>query len=166
MKIAVARLIIDQLSWFFLIQISINDITVLADYHTITLFHCHVESLTKSIRILKLCFQCIDLGSWYFSHLDNISRREVLLIKLKSPVITWPAGLYMNGELAQVESGNLVNIVIIQQVFVVEDLGWNKCSIGKRDLGTDFKMGRKFRYCCFFMLRLMTSSLFFWQTKV
>jgi hypothetical protein len=29
----------------------------------------------------------------------------------------------MNGELAQVESGNLVNIVIIQQVFVVEDLG-------------------------------------------
>jgi len=29
----------------------------------------------------------------------------------------------MNGEFAQVESGNLVNIMIIQQVFVVEDLG-------------------------------------------
>ena len=56
----------------------------------------------------------------------------------------------MNGELAQVESGNLVNIVIIQQVFVVEDLGWNKCSIGKRDLGTDFKIGRNLDIAAFY----------------
>jgi hypothetical protein len=32
---------------------------------------------------------------------------EVLLIILRSPVITWPVGLYMNGELAQVQSGCL-----------------------------------------------------------
>ena len=44
----------------------------------------------------------MDLGL-----LANTSRKEVLLIILRSPVITWPAGLYMNGELAQVQSGGL-----------------------------------------------------------
>jgi len=34
--------------------------------------------------------------------LANTSRRELVLIMLWSPLITWPAGLYMNGEHAQV----------------------------------------------------------------
>ena len=40
-----------------------------------------------------------NLGSF-----ANTSRREVLLIILRSTAITWPSGLYMNGELAQVQS--------------------------------------------------------------
>jgi hypothetical protein len=35
------------------------------------------------------------------------SRREVLLIFLRSPITTWPVGLYMNGEIAQVQPGVL-----------------------------------------------------------
>jgi len=42
-----------------------------------------------------------------FSPLANNSRREVLLIILRSPVITWPVGLYLNEDLAQVQSGGL-----------------------------------------------------------
>jgi len=49
----------------------------------------------------------MDLGSRYLGPLANSSRREVLLIILRSPVITWPVGLYVNGELAQVQSGGL-----------------------------------------------------------
>ena len=55
----------------------------------------------ESIRILKLCFHFIDLGSRYLGPLANTSLREVLLIILRLPVITWPARLYMNGKLAQ-----------------------------------------------------------------
>jgi len=51
--------------------------------------------------ILKLCYQFMNLGSRYLGPLTNTSRKEVLLIILRPPVITWPAGLYMNGELAQ-----------------------------------------------------------------
>ena len=47
-----------------------------------------------------------DLGSRYFGPLANISK-EVLLVMLRSPVITWSAGLCMNGELQQVQSGGL-----------------------------------------------------------
>ena len=49
----------------------------------------------------------MDLGSRYLGPLANTSRKEVLLIILRSPVIMWPAGLYMYGELAQVQSGGL-----------------------------------------------------------
>ena len=49
----------------------------------------------------------MDLGSRYLGPLANTYRREMLLIILRSPVITWPVGLYMNGELAQVQSGDL-----------------------------------------------------------
>ena len=48
----------------------------------------------------------MDLGSRYLGPLARTSRREVLII-VRSPVITWPVGLYMNGELAQVQSGGL-----------------------------------------------------------
>jgi hypothetical protein len=53
----------------------------------------------KSVRSL------IQISSRYLGPFANTSRREVLLIILRSPVITWPAGLYMNGELAQAQSG-------------------------------------------------------------
>ena len=43
------------------------------------------------------------LCSRYFGPLANTSRKEVLLIMLKSPVIMRPAGLCMNGEHAQVQ---------------------------------------------------------------
>jgi hypothetical protein len=49
----------------------------------------------------------MDLGSRYLGPLANTSRREVLLIHLRSPVIRQPVELYMNGELAQVQSGGL-----------------------------------------------------------
>jgi hypothetical protein len=42
----------------------------------------------------------MDLGP-----LANTSRGEVTRGVLRSPVITWPVGLFMNGELAQVQSG-------------------------------------------------------------
>jgi hypothetical protein len=42
-----------------------------------------------------------------FRSLANTSRREVLLIFLRSPITTWPVGLYMNGEIAQVQPGVL-----------------------------------------------------------
>jgi hypothetical protein len=43
----------------------------------------------------------MELGSRYLDPLANTSRREMLLKMLRSPVITWPARLYMNVELAQ-----------------------------------------------------------------
>jgi hypothetical protein len=49
----------------------------------------------------------MELGSRYLGPLANTSHREVLLIILRSPVIMWPVGLYMNEELAQVQSGGL-----------------------------------------------------------
>ena len=49
----------------------------------------------------------MDLGSRYLCALANTSRREVLLLILRSPDIAWPVALYMNGELAQMQSGGL-----------------------------------------------------------
>ena len=49
----------------------------------------------------------MDLGSQYLGPLANTSRREVLLIMVRSPVIMWPVGLYMNGALVLVQSGGL-----------------------------------------------------------
>jgi len=49
----------------------------------------------------------MDLGSRYFGPFANLSRREVLLIILRSPAITWLAGFYINEELAQVQWGDL-----------------------------------------------------------
>jgi hypothetical protein len=45
----------------------------------------------------------MDLGSRYFGPFANLSRREVLLIILRSPAMTWLAELYINEELAQVQ---------------------------------------------------------------
>jgi hypothetical protein len=53
----------------------------------------------------------MDLGSRYLSPWANTSRREVLLITVRSPVIMWPVGLYMNGELAQILECNLCGLV-------------------------------------------------------
>ena len=58
-------------------------------------------------RNLKPCFQPTNLGSRYFGPLLNTFRRDVFLIKLRSPVMTWPAGIYMNGKLGQVQSGGV-----------------------------------------------------------
>jgi hypothetical protein len=64
-------------------------------------------NLDESIIILKLCFQFMELGSRYSYPLSNTSRREVYEIMLRSTAISWPAGLYINGEHAQVHSGGL-----------------------------------------------------------
>jgi len=101
--IDVERVLIDLLS-FFLIIICISDLTLFT--HSERVFkssfsrfvNCLVKSSTGSTKILKLCFQLMDLGSRYLGPFANTSRREVLLIILKSPVITCPVGLYMNGE--------------------------------------------------------------------
>ena len=63
----------------------------------------------------------MDLGP-----LANTSRREMLLIILRSPVITWSVGLYMNGELAQVQSGGIdlkSSILRSRNTFVINILG-------------------------------------------
>ena len=57
--------------------------------------------------MLRLCFLYMDLASRYFGSLANTSRKEVSLITLRSPVITWSAGLCMNGELTQVQAGEV-----------------------------------------------------------
>ena len=49
----------------------------------------------------------MDLGSRYFGPLANALRRVALLTMLRSPVITWSAGLYRNGDVEQVQSGGL-----------------------------------------------------------
>jgi hypothetical protein len=51
----------------------------------------NTNTSTEFIRNLKLCYQFMSLGLRYLSPLTNTSRREVLLIILMSPVITWPA---------------------------------------------------------------------------
>jgi hypothetical protein len=58
-------------------------------------------------RNLKLCIHPTDLGSRSFGPLLNTFRRDVFLIKLRSPLMTWPAGIYMNGKLGQVQSGGV-----------------------------------------------------------
>jgi hypothetical protein len=66
--------------------------------------HDKAEILLKvalnTINQIKYTF--MNLGSRYFGHFANTSSREVLSIMLKSPGIAWPAGLYVNGEHAQV----------------------------------------------------------------
>ena len=51
----------------------------------------------------------MDLCSRYFGPLDNTFSNEVLLTLLRSPVITWAAGLNVKWELAyaQLQSGDL-----------------------------------------------------------
>ena len=53
----------------------------------------------------KCCFQIMNLGTRYFGPLVNTSRSKVLLIMLRSPVITWIAELYVNEELVHEQSG-------------------------------------------------------------
>ena len=56
-----------------------------------------VISFTESIIIL---FPIYGIMLMIFHPLATLFRRQVLLIMSRSPVIMWPAGLYMNGELA------------------------------------------------------------------
>ena len=73
-------------------------------------------------------FSFIELGSWYFDPLKNTSRREVLLIMVRSPVITWPVGLYEWGTYTgasrrfELQSRQCWDL---QHVLVVEHLGCN-----------------------------------------
>ena len=65
-----------------------------------------------------------------------ISENVFTQLSPSSITITWPAGLYMNGELAQVQSGCLdevVNIEILQHVLVVKYFDCNMCCIGLQD---------------------------------
>jgi hypothetical protein len=86
----------------------------------------------------------MDSGSRYFDPLVNTSCREMLFTMLRSPVIMWPARLYMNGELAH----EVVNIEILQHMFVIKYLSYNRCSISIQDYRNIliFKIGRNFRF--------------------
>jgi hypothetical protein len=84
-----------------------------------TIKQTNKQTSTESIRILKLCLQFMDSGLRYLGPLANTSQRQVLLIVLWSLLITWPVGLYMNGKLAQVQSGGLY-IEIMQHFLVVK----------------------------------------------
>ena len=102
---------VDPLSFLILICISVLTLCThserVSKSSLLRFAHCRAYSSTESIIILKLCFEFMDLGSRYVSPLANTSRREVLMIILTSPVIAWPAELYMNGELAHVQAGGL-----------------------------------------------------------
>jgi hypothetical protein len=104
-------IIIDPLSC--LILICVNDITLSTQSEKLSKFffswfaYCLALTSTESIIILKLCFQFMELGSRYSYPLSNTSRREVYEIMLRSTAISWPSGLYINGEHAQVPSGGL-----------------------------------------------------------
>jgi hypothetical protein len=82
-------------------------VTVSADKAPNTIvFVCkshYIDCLIKELGI----HNSLSNGSRYLGPLANTSHREVLLIILRSPVIMWPVGLYMNEELAQVQSGGL-----------------------------------------------------------
>jgi len=69
--------------------------------------HFMGSSSTEYMRSLRLYFQFMDCGSLYFGLLTRILRRYSLSMMLKSPVMTWPAGLYLNGVLWQKQSGGL-----------------------------------------------------------
>ena len=49
----------------------------------------------------------MDCGSRYFGHLARFLRTFALSMMLKSSVMTWPAGLYLNDELWQIQSGRV-----------------------------------------------------------
>ena len=57
--------------------------------------HCLACSSTEYIRIWKVCFQYMNLGSLYFVSLSKTSCREMLLTTLNAPVTTWSAELYI-----------------------------------------------------------------------
>jgi hypothetical protein len=67
----------------------------------------------------------MDSDSRYFDPLVNTSCREMLFTMLRSPVIMWPARLYMNGELAH-EVVYAYATPIVTQIFnykhVLQDL--------------------------------------------
>jgi hypothetical protein len=46
----------------------------------------------------KVMFPIDRFRNKIYRPLGNTSRREALLRMLRLPVITWPVGLYMNGE--------------------------------------------------------------------
>ena len=62
--------------------------------------HCLACSSTEYIRISKVCFQYMNLGSLYFVSLAKTSCREMLLMTLNAPVTTRSAELYMNRKLS------------------------------------------------------------------
>ena len=68
--------------------------------------HCLACSSTEYIRILKVCFQYMNLGSLCFVSLAKTSCREMLLMTLNAPVTTWSAELYMNEKLYRWNQGN------------------------------------------------------------
>ena len=66
--------------------------------------HCLACSSTEYIRISKVCFQYMNVGSLYFVSLAKTSCREMLMT-LNAPVTTWSAELYMNGKLYRWNQG-------------------------------------------------------------
>jgi hypothetical protein len=107
-------IIIDPL--ICLILICING-TTLSKFFFSWFASCLAWSSMKSIIILKLCFQFMELGSRYSYPFSNTSRREVHEIMLRSTAISWPAGLYINGE------HNLESVVPLMQIRIKQISG-------------------------------------------
>ena len=63
-----------------------------------------LTALTHSERVSMFSLsRFYEFKLTIFRPLSSTTRREVLLITLRSAVITWPGGLHMNGELAQMQ---------------------------------------------------------------
>ena len=82
-----------------------------------------IECIHSNFRDM---FSIYGLNLTIFWSFGYISHKDRLLKIFSSPVKMWPAGLYMNAELTQVQSIEFVNVEILQHVFVVGDLG---CSV-------------------------------------
>ena len=70
-------------------SISCNNFTGLGKSIYVLFLTFSPLSSTESRRISKLCVQLMDLGSGKFGPFANTSPREVLVIKLRPPAITW-----------------------------------------------------------------------------
>ena len=64
-------------------------------------FHFLAQSLRQPISNLQLCFQFMDCESLHFELLKWIIRRFSLSVIFNSPVMKWPAVLYLNVKLRQ-----------------------------------------------------------------
>ena len=103
-----------------------------------------IECIHNNFRVM---FSIYGLNLTIFWSFDYISHKDRLLKIFSSSVIMWPAGFYMNGELTQVQSIEFDNVVILQYVLVVGDLG---CSVWDyRNRLNFWNMGNfRFEFCC------------------
>jgi hypothetical protein len=82
-----------------------------------------IECIHNNFRVM---FSIYGLNLTIFWSFGYISHKDRLLKIFSSPVIMWPAGLYINVEITQAQSIEFVNVEILQHMFVVGDPG---CSV-------------------------------------